>query len=272
MTELLLLGGGRMGEALLAGWLSAQRYRPGDVCVVEPDEGRRAALVDTYGVGVAVEVTSEGRVAADGTIDSSPVGDGTVVAVKPPLVASVVATVGARGRRFLSIAAGISTSTIADAAGVPVVRAMPNTPSLVGCGMSAVCAGPGAHAEDVAWAMELLSAVGDAIEVPESQIDAVTGVSGSGPAYLFLVAEALRDGGVRAGLPRAIAERLAAQTILGAGAMLVAQPHAADELRGAVTSPGGTTAEALAELERHGVRAAFIDAVAASARRAGELG
>lgn len=273
MTELLLVGGGRMGEALLAGWLDADRYEPHDIVVIEPDSERRRALADGYDVRVADSLGVDGWRLSDGTLESGPVGDGTVLAVKPQVVGSVAGLLGARGRRLLSIAAGVTTEAILrQVADVPVVRAMPNTPSLVGAGMSAVCAGPTASADDVAWAKDLLGAVGDVVEVTESQIDAVTGVSGSGPAYLFLVAEALRDAGVRAGLDRALSARLAAQTIEGAGRMLVANPLGADELRGAVTSPGGTTAEAIAALERGGLRAAFFDAVDAAVRRAGGLG
>jgi pyrroline-5-carboxylate reductase len=149
---------------------------------------------------------------------------------------------------------------------------MPNTPALIGAGAAAISPGSAAGEDDLAWAEEILGAVGVVVRVPEKALDAVTGLSGSGPAYVFLVAEALVEGGVLAGLPRDVAERLAFQTLLGAAQLLASGHGAPAELRAAVTSPGGTTAAGLRELERHGVRAAFLDAVMAAADRARELG
>jgi len=156
--------------------------------------------------------------------------------------------------------------------GVAVIRAMPNTPALVGAGAAAICAGPTATEADLDWADDLLSAVGAVVRVPEASMDAVTGLSGSGPAYVFLIAEALIDAGVLAGLPRDTADRLARQTLLGAAQLLAASDEGPQDLRAAVTSPGGTTAAGLAQLERHAVRAAVMDAVAAAAARSAELG
>ena len=172
------------------------------------------------------------------------------------------------------MAAGITTRAIEDAIGtaVPVVRAMPNTPALVGTGAAAIS--PGAHAgeADLAWAEAILGAVGTVQRVPEKLQDAVTGVSGSGPAYIFLVAEALAEAGVLAGPPARTAEALAFQTLLGSAKLLVESGENPAALRAAVTSPGGTTAAGLRELERHGVRAAFLDAVMAATERSRELG
>ncbi len=148
---------------------------------------------------------------------------------------------------------------------------MPNTPALVGEGAAAISPGTHATEEDLAWAEEILGAVGVVVRVPEYQLDAVTGVSGSGPAYVFLVAEALAEGGVLAGLPRDVAEKLAFQTLLGSAKLLVEQGAPAN-LKAAVTSPGGTTAAGLRELERGGVRAAFLEAVMAATARSQELG
>ena len=250
-----------MGEALLAGILAAEWCPPGDVVVVEAAEARRAELSELF-PGVTV---TDGIVGADGTI----------VATKPAGVPGVVREVVAAGKgRILSIAAGVSVAALEDAAGapVPVIRAMPNTPSLVGRGAAAIAGGAHAGPEDLDWAEELLSAVGLVVRVDEAAIDAVTGLSGSGPAYLFLVAEALIDAGVLVGLPRPMAEALAHQTLVGASHMLLETGQSAAELRAAVTSPGGTTAAAVQVLEQRGVRAALVDAVTAARDRSQEMG
>jgi pyrroline-5-carboxylate reductase len=149
---------------------------------------------------------------------------------------------------------------------------MPNTPALVGAGAAAISPGSATSEEDLRWAEEILGAVGVVVRVSEAALDSVTGLSGSGPAYVFLVAEALVEGGVLDGLPREVAETLAYQTLLGSARMLVERAGSPAALRAAVTSPGGTTAAGLRELERHGVRSAFLDAVTAAARRSRELG
>jgi len=178
------------------------------------------------------------------------------------------------GGRVLSIAAGVPIARIEWATGtdVAVVRAMPNTPALVGAGAAAIAAGSAAGEGDLAWAESILGAVGTVVRVGEALLDAVTGLSGSGPAYVFLVAEALVEGGVLAGLPRPTAEALAYQTLLGAARLLVESGDAPADLRAAVTSPGGTTAAGLRELERNGVRSALIEAVVAATERSRQLG
>jgi len=198
-----------------------------------------------------------------------------VLAVKPaelPAAATAVADAGAS--RLLSVAAGVTCAAIERAVGrrLRVVRAMPNTPALVGAGAAAICPGVDAGDEDLAWAEEVLGAVGVVVRVPEEQMDTVTGLSGSGPAYVFLVAEAMAEAGVLGGLPRDVAERLAFQTLLGSARLLVDGESGPAELRAAVTSPGGTTAAGLRELERHAVRAAFLEAVMAATERSRELG
>jgi pyrroline-5-carboxylate reductase len=258
--SLLIVGGGRMGEALLGGLLAAGRSAP-ELAVAEVSRARRGQLAAAY---PDVEI-----------VDAPVPAQGAVLVVKPGDVAEAAGAVADAGaRRILSVAAGVTTSAIEDAAGrpLPVVRAMPNTPALVRAGAAAISPGSSAAADDMAWAEEILGAVGVVVRVPEKALDAVTGLSGSGPAYVLLVAEAMADAGVLAGLPRDVAETLAFQTLLGSARLLVDGGDSPSTLRVAVTSPGGTTAAGLRELERHGVRAAFLDAVTAAAERSRELG
>jgi pyrroline-5-carboxylate reductase len=260
MARLAVVGGGRMGEALVTGLLSGG-WAAGEITVVEVVPERRDALADVL---AGVEVVAE------------PVAtDGAVVAVKPGDVEAACRALAAAGvGRVLSIAAGVPTGRLEAALGkdVPVVRAMPNTPALVGAGVSAIAAGQAAGEEDLAWARDILGAVGQVVTVPERLLDAVTGLSGSGPAYVFLVVEALIDAGVLAGLPRDVAETLAIGTVAGAGRLLVETGDSPADLRAAVTSPGGTTAAGLRALEQAGTRAAFLDAVMAATERSRELG
>lgn len=258
-TALQIVGGGKMGEAILAGLLRADAGS--SIRVVETHEARAEELRASH---PTVEVTAAPGPAA-----------GTLLAVKPHAVPGVARTVGAcDGGRILSIAAGVTISTLEAAlpTGTAVVRAMPNTPALVGAGAAAIAAGSNAGEADLAWAEGVLGAVGMVVRVPEHLLDAVTGLSGSGPAYAFLVLDALIEGGVAAGLPRDVAERLAGQTLLGAASLFLAGDASPGELRAAVTSPGGTTAEGLRVLEQRAVRAALIDAVLASRDRSIELG
>ena len=257
---LLIVGGGRMGEALLAGLLAAGRPAT-ELGVAEVSASRRRQLSAAY-----PQVTI-----AEGVAPCA----GAVLVVKPadvPAAARAVADAGVR--RVLSVAAGVTTASIEEAAGraLAVVRAMPNTPALIGAGAAAISPGSAADAEDLAWAEEILGAVGVVVRVPEKALDAVTGLSGSGPAYVFLVAEAMVEAGVLAGLPRDVAETLTFQTLLGSARLLADGESTPAALRAAVTSPGGTTAAGVRELERRGVRAAFLDAVAAATERSRELG
>lgn len=257
---LQFMGGGRMGEALFAGLIASGAEQAETIVVVEPLAVRRDELRTAH----------PGLVVSD-----APVSAPTVVAVKPQDVrAAVGAAVGAGATRVLSVAAGVTLSALESAAGggVAVVRAMPNTPALVGAGVAAIAPGSEAGDDTMAWAEGILGAVGDVVRVSEPQLDAVTGLSGSGPAYVFLVAEALIDAGVAEGLPRPIAERLAVGTLRGAGIMLAESGQGAAELRAAVTSPGGTTAAGLRALEARAVRAALGEAVAAATARSRELG
>jgi pyrroline-5-carboxylate reductase len=260
MTKLLVVGGGKMGEALLGGLLATGWAQPDEIVVVEPVAARRAELAERFaGLGVA---------------EAPQAADGAIVAVKPQLVGDVCTALGTLGvGRILSIAAGVRIASMEERLpeGVAVIRAMPNTPALVGQGAAAIAGGAAAGEDDLAWAEAILGAVGTVVRVGEDKLDAVTGLSGSGPAYVFLIAEALVDAGVLVGLPRDTATALAVQTLRGSADLLATGIPAA-EARGNVTSPGGTTAAGLRALEAGGVRAAIIDAVVASAHRAAELG
>lgn len=259
-SRLALVGGGNMGAALLGGLLAAGWATPDELAVVEVVAARRDELAARFpGVVVA---------------DAVPACEAAVIAVKPyDVPAAVAAAVAVGARRVLSIAAGVSIATLERAAGpeVAVVRAMPNTPALVGEGAAAIAGGAAAGEDDLAWAEAILGAVGTVVRVPEQQLDAVTGLAGSGPAYVFLVAEALIDAGVLAGLSRAVAEQLVAQLLVGSAALLADRGDPA-QLRAMVTSPGGTTAAGLRVLEEHRVRSAMLDAVMAATERSRELG
>ena len=248
-----------MGEALVAGLIDGGWSGAADLAVAEAVPARREFLATRF---PDIEVT-----------DRPVVADGAVLAVKPADVGAACQALQGVGR-VLSIAAGVPLSSLEAALdpGVAVVRAMPNTPALVGAGAAAVAAGSAAGPDDVAWAESILAAVGTVVQVPEAALDAVTGLSGSGPAYLFLVAEALVEAGVLNGLSRDVSVQLASQTLLGAGRLLVESGQSAAELRANVTSPGGTTAAGLRVLEQRAVRAAVLDAVSAATERSRELG
>ncbi len=248
-----------MGQALLQGLIDAGWADPADLAVVEVVADQRAALTAAH-PGVRV-------------LDEPLAGRDTLVAVKPNLVVDVCATLDRPGR-VLSVAAGITIASMEAAlpAGTPVIRAMPNTPALVGAGAAGLAAGSSAGHDDVAWASGILGSVGVAEVVAEPLLDAVTGLSGSGPAYVFLLAEALTDAGVAMGLTRAVAGRLATQTIAGAGRMLVADGADPVDLRAGVTTPAGTTAAGLGALEHGGLRATVASAVRAATERSIEMG
>ena len=260
-TRLQVIGGGKMGAALLGGlvadgWASAKQLH-----VVEPDPDRRAVLAEVL-PGVSL---GEAAIA----------GVDTLVAVKPHVVADVCADLADLGvPRVLSIAAGVTTAAMEAilGGGVPVVRVMPNTPSLVGERAAAGAGGTAASGAELAWAAEILGAVGKVVVVDEGLIDAVTGLSGSGPAFVFLLAEALMDAAVVEGLPHDVAVTLTEQTLLGAATLLRDSDDPPSTLRENVTSKGGTTAAGLAVFEAAGFRGIVADVVAAAAARSRELG
>lgn len=265
MNSVGFLGGGKMAEALLRGILSKGLVPADRVLVCEPLAGRRQFLEAETGVR-----TSE---------DNQDVGEADVVilAVKPQVITEAIASCcdGITGQQLVvSIAAGITLSALEDQLpdGTRVVRVMPNTPSLVGEGAAGFACGRCATDEDAGTVETILSAVGKAFRMEEKLLDAVTGLSGSGPAYVYLIIEALADGGVRAGLPRDAAQMLAAQTVLGAAKMVVESGHHPGVLKDAVMSPAGTTAEGLYALEQAGLRSALMSAVAAATDRSRALG
>lgn len=261
------LGAGRMATALAKGWLHAGRVSPSTCQAADPLAAAREAFQRDTGCPAMPDNRAVVAFA-----------DLLVLAVKPQTMAAVTAevrdAVAQRRPLVVSIAAGVSLAQLQASLGAAtrLIRVMPNTPCLVGASASAFAAGAHAGSDDVALVQTLLGDVGRAFRVPETQLDAVTGLSGSGPAFVYLVIEALSDGGVRVGLPRDVATALAAQTVLGAARMVLESGSHPGPLKDAVTSPGGTTIAGLHELERAAVRGAFMSAVEAAARRAAELG
>jgi pyrroline-5-carboxylate reductase len=265
-VKLLVVGGGRIGGSLVSGLLDSGWATPADIAVVEPVAERRAELSESH-PGLLVWERAEP--------DSVGPHGGAVLAVKPDIAESVCAAIGrARAPRVLSVVAGISTDRLEAAlpAQTVVVRAMPNTPVLIGAGVSVISGGTKAHSEDLDWAEDILSAVGTVLRLPERMLHVVTGLSGSGPAYVFLVAEALIEAGVMGGLSRETSRELVAGTLLGSARLLAESGQSAEALRAGITSPAGTTAAALRALEARAVRSAFIEAVAAATERSRQLG
>jgi pyrroline-5-carboxylate reductase len=262
-TMIAVIGAGKMGEALVSGLLKAGTS-PDDLLITERYEERANELSARYGVKSVSNA------------DAARQADTIVLAVKPQdmdVLLAELAPLVSPDRLIVTIAAGITTSAIERklAEGVPVVRVMPNTPALVGEAMSAVAAGAHASAEHLERAEELFRPVGKVVRVPESQLDAVTALSGSGPAYVFYLVEAMTDAGILLGLPRSLAHELIVQTVFGAAVMLRETGEHPVALREAVTSPAGTTIAAIRELENHGVRAAFLAALEAARDRSREL-
>jgi pyrroline-5-carboxylate reductase len=260
-----ILGAGKIGESLLAGLLSAGWRAPDEVIVTARRQDRLQELADRFGVDGTLANTE--AVAGAGLV---------VIAVKPQDFGVLLGEIGSLltpEQTVLSVAAAIPTAAIEArvAAGVPVVRAMPNAPALVHEGMSGICAG--AHADDdhLSLAEEALRHVGPVVRVAENYMDAVTAVSGSGPAYFALLAEAMIEAGILLGLSREISTQLVVQTMFGTAKLLRDEHMHPVELREAVTSPGGTTIRAIRELEIAGVRAAFLNAIQAAMERSREL-
>jgi pyrroline-5-carboxylate reductase len=268
VAELVVVGGGKMGVALVSGLLEAGWATPEQIVITEVSAARRAELA---GPGGPVERHPGLRV-LDGEIPSA---KAAVLAVKPPDVEDACVNLDAsRPPRVLSIAAGVNLRDLESwcPEGLAVIRAMPNIGALVRAGATAIAAGSLATPADVRWATDVLGSVGMVVEVAEHLLDAVTGLSGSGPAYFFLVAEAMTEAGVLMGLSRSVAKDLVANTLLGSARLLLETGEPAEALRAAVTSPGGTTAAGLRELEARGARSAVIEAVVAAVERSHDLG
>ncbi len=260
-AKLLIVGGGAMGAAILGGLVDSGWASATDLVVCELDAERRAALSAAH----------PGLVVVDAPVEA----EDALLAVKPDAAEGVCRALGKVGvRRVLSIVAGLASERLE--AVLPseavVIRSMPNTPALVGAGVAAMAGGINARSADLDWAEGILAAVGTVVRLPERQLDAVTGVSGSGPAYVFLVAEAMIEAGVMAGLTRAVSRTLVVATLLGSARLLDETGDDPATLRAAVTSPGGTTAAGLRTLEFKAVRSAFIEAVAAAVERSRQLG
>lgn len=262
-----MIGGGVMGEALISRLIAQGIYSPLELLVSEPQAGRRVILEQTYGI----QVTADNALALTAT-------DVLFLAIKPQVFAAVAAALSGLETPtsrplMISILAGTPLSKLEAAfPHWPVVRAMPNTPATVGAGMTAIALGSHTQPQHTALAQRIFQAVGEVVEVPESAMDAVTGLSGSGPGYVALMVEALADGGVAAGLPRAIALQLALQTVKGTAQLLQDTGLHPGELKDRVTSPGGTTIAGIAQLERAGFRSALIEAVQAAYQRSQALG
>jgi pyrroline-5-carboxylate reductase len=266
MTKLSLIGGGVMAEAILSCLLDKQIYTADRILVSEPQIQRRDFLADRYRIRVT-----------DSNQEAIKEAEVVILAVKPQILTSMVANLKQEEinpqTAIVSILAGVTLDKLESLfPDRPIIRTMPNTPATVGAGMTAITAGRYVNSAQIQQAKTIFSAVGEVVEVPERLLDGVTGLSGSGPAYVAMLVEALSDGGVAAGLPRAVAYQLAIQTVLGTAQLLRDTGIHPAELKDRVTSPAGTTIAAVAELEKAGFRSAIIEAVKTAYRRSQELG
>jgi pyrroline-5-carboxylate reductase len=264
--KIAFLGGGNMAEALIKGILAAGTARAGQLSVADISGDRLEYLKKTY--GIIVQKSNKDAMSQAGVV---------LLCVKPQVIDTLleeIAPAAGSGKLVISIAAGITLARIEKAltANPRVVRVMPNTPALVLAGAAALASGKNATGDDLAVAQNIFSSVGRVVVVEEKLMDAVTGLSGSGPAYVFMIIDALSDAGVKAGLPRQLALELAAQTVYGAAKMVLETREHPGKLRDMVTSPGGTTIEGLHALEKGKLRATLMNAVEAATARSKELG
>ena len=261
-----MIGGGVMGEAILSRLIAQKVYLAETILVSEPNAQRRDYLQQEY----QVQVTTDNRVVAEHSLV-------LLLAIKPQVLDVVAADLNQGQVDYkslvISILAGVPLSKLSTVfPHQPIIRVMPNTPAIIGAGITAIAAGENVQPKQIETAKSIFAAVGQVVEVPEYQMDAVTGLSGSGPAFVAITIEALADGGVAAGLPRAIAQQLAIQTVLGTAKLLQESKLHPAQLKDRVTSPGGTTIAGVAELESNGFRSALIEAVFAAYQRSQELG
>ena len=259
------VGAGNMAEAMIRGLLRGEVFKPKQITASAPRQERREELAEKYGI----HATAENVDAAKQSI--------VVLSVKPQILSRVLEQIGdtiSADSLVISIAAGVPVSVIQSKLrpGTRVVRAMPNTPALVDAGATAIAGGEHASESDLESAKKIFDAVGITVVLEESQLDAVTGLSGSGPAYVFLILEALSDAGVKVGLSRRTAQLLAAQTLLGSAKLLIETNEHPGRLKDMVTSPGGTAITGLHTLEHGGLRTTLMNAVEAATRRSRELG
>ena len=261
-----VIGGGVMAEAIISRLLQQKIYSPGTILVSEPQLQRREFWQEQYQVAVTADNN-----------DVTCAAEVILLAIKPQVLDAVIAELNLvfaqkNSPLIISILAGVSLSRLETAfPGAAVVRVMPNTPATIGAGISAIAVGSQVSTAQLQTAQQIFTAVGQVVEVSESLMDAVTGLSGSGPAYVALMIESLTDGGVALGLPRAIAQKLAIQTVLGTAKLIQESGMHPAELKDRVTSPGGTTIAGVTALEKGGFRSAAIEAVKAAAQRSREL-
>ncbi|MEM8993473.1 MAG: pyrroline-5-carboxylate reductase [Acidobacteriota bacterium] len=265
--RLAVLGAGKMGQTLISALLASDVVTPDGVVATARQQPRLDRLAERFGV----RTSTDNRTAVRGA-------DVVLLCVKPQVAEDVLREIAGDlepGQLLLSIIAGLSTrqteEMLGDDLAMPVVRAMPNTPSRIGYGMTAVCGGRHATPEHVAAGLKIFASMGRSLELDEKCFDAATGLSGSGPAFAYIIIEALAEGGVKAGLPRSVATELAAQTCLGAGHMVLETGDHPALLKDEVTTPAGCTMEGILALETGGVRVTLINAVLEAVRRAGEL-
>ena len=263
--RIALLGGGKMASAIVRSLLRAQLYGPEQIVVSEPSESSRSAFA-----GTGIRLTADNTAAAKDA-------DVIIVAVKPWVVPNVLSGIGATltpDQLVVSIAAGVGLTAMEQVlpTGTPLIRVMPNLCLQIGEGATALCPGVHATAAHLATTQAIFEAGGRCVTVTEAQMDAVTGLSGSGPAYVCLIIEALADGGVKAGLPRDVAQTLAAQTVLGAARLILESGEHPAVWKDRVATPGGTTIAGLAALEESAIRSGLIQAVQAASDRSRELG
>jgi pyrroline-5-carboxylate reductase len=261
-----LVGGGQMGEALVRGMIESGLLSAADITVAEPFPERRSYLENTY----SIKVTDSPAVLAAAC-------EVVILAIKPQIMDQILGLYKEHltvGHLVISIAAGVTIGQMEQGlnSGMRIIRVMPNTPALVLAGASALSGNSQAEPEDMAIGEQIFSSVGICVVVPESQLDAVTGLSGSGPGYVFTFLEAMIDGGVLAGLPRPVAEQLALQTLYGSAKLALESKEPAAVLKGRVTSPGGTTITGIQIMEEAGLRGTVMTAIEAAAERSRELG
>lgn len=263
--ELAFIGGGQMATALAAGAIEGGLLYENALLFAEPVDTQRAKLAARFPAARLVK----------SSVDAMELTERLVLAVKPqtlPVVAQEMQQADCRSHLVVSIAAGYSLASLESLLGSSrVIRVMPNTPAQVNAGAAGLAAGSGASEHDVVYVEKLMTSVGLCVRVPDSLMHAVTGLSGSGPAYVYLMIDAMSDAGVAQGLPRDIATRLAAQTVLGAAQMVLSTGMHPGQLRDQVTSPGGTTIAGLRALEKAAIRSGFIEAVAAATERSRDL-
>ncbi len=264
-TKLGFIGSGQMAEAIMKGLISKGLFQSRFISASDTSQARLDYMKETFGVNSFLDNNQ--------VIEHS---DIIILAVKPQVMKTVLEGISGKVSKHLiiSIAAGVRLKTIEKhlPKGARVIRVMPNTPALIQAGAAGICKGENASNEDMKIALAIFEAIGEAVEVSESLIDAVTALSGSGPAYVFTFIEALVDAGIREGLARPLAQKLAIQTVLGSALLAKETGRHPAELTAMVTSPGGTTIEGLYGLEKGGLRAAVMDAVRMARKRSEELG